>query len=121
MSQVVKNNGVVILVAECPGGHGSDLYVEWLKNYKDSDEVQKALEDNFIIGAHKAYYHYKAVENHTVIFVSDMDKSEVENVFRFKYANDPNEALKKAFDVKGKDAIVLVVPEGTTTLLTYKQ
>ena len=115
--QVVKDDGVIVLVAECPGGHGSDLYVDWLKNYKDSGEVQKALEDNFIIGAHKAYYHYKAIENHTVIFVSGMDKSEVQGLFGFKYADSPDDALKMAFDIAGKNAKVLVVPMGTTTHL----
>ncbi len=118
---VIKDDGIVILVAECGNGHGNQIYYDWMKKYKTSDEIESALRENFIIGAHKAYYHLKAVEQHPVVFVSSMDKSEVENVFRLKYANDPNEALKKAFDVKGKDARVLVVPEGTTTLLTHKQ
>ena len=118
---VLKEKGVIILVAECKGGHGSQLYVDWLKKYKTSKETETALKQDFLIGAHKAYYHLKAVENHNVIFVSSIDKSEVESVFRFKHANDPNEALKKAFDIAGKDARVLVVPQGTTTLLTYKK
>ena len=118
---VLKEKGVIILVAECKEGHGSQLYVDWLKKYKTSEETEAALKQDFLIGAHKAYYHLKAVENHNVIFVSSIDKSEVESVFRFKHANDPNEALKKAFDIAGKDARMLVVPRGTTTLLTYKK
>ena len=115
--QVVKDNGVIVLVAKCPEGHGSNLYVDWLKTNKNSGEVQKALEENFIIGAHKAYYHYKAVENHTIILVSDIDKSEVEDLFNFKQADNPDDALKMAFDITGKEAKVLVVPMGTTTHL----
>jgi nickel-dependent lactate racemase len=61
-----------------------------------------------------------AIEKHPVIFVSAMDKNEVENVFKFKYAGSVNEALKNAFEIVGKDAKVLVVPHGTTTLLVNK-
>jgi lactate racemase len=114
---VLNEKGVVILVAECINGHGSQMYVDWLKNHKNSKEVEASLKKNFIMGAHKAYYHLAAIEKHPVIFVSAMDKFEVENVFKFKYAGSVNEALKNAFEIAGKDAKVLVVPHGTTTLL----
>jgi len=115
--QVTKEKGVIVLVAECKNGHGSQLYIDWLSKYKNSKEIQDALNDNFVIGAHKAYYHLRAAECHPVILVSSMNKSDVEGIFRFKHASDPDEALKKAFDLVGKDAKVLVVPQGTTTFL----
>ena len=114
---VLKENSVVVLVAECKEGHGSQMYVDWMKNHKNSKEVETALKKNFIMGAHKAYYHYAAIEKHPVIFVSAMNKNEVEDIFKFKYAQNPDEALKKAFEIAGKDAKVLVVPNGTTTFL----
>ena len=120
-TRVLKEKGVIVLVAECKNGHGNQLYIEWLKKYKTSKEVEFALKQDFLIGAHKAYYHLNAVERHEVIFVSSMDKPEVETVFRFKHAMDPNDALKKAFDKMGKDARVLVVPQGTATFLVNKQ
>ena len=118
---VLKEKGVIILVAECKEGHGSQLYVDWLKKYKTSEETETALKQDFLIGAHKAYYHLKAVENHNVIFVSSINKSEVEGTFRFKHANDLDEALRMAFNMVTEDARVLVVPRGTTTLVTYKK
>jgi nickel-dependent lactate racemase len=119
--QIVKDNGVVILVAECTNGHGSPLYVEWLEKYKTAQDIQDALQKNFIIGAHKAYYHRKAVEHHPVLFVSAMEKQLVETLFKFTAADNPDAALQKAFTLAGKDARVLVVPQGTTTLLTVKE
>ncbi|DAC73045.1 MAG TPA: nickel-dependent lactate racemase [Thermoplasmata archaeon] len=118
--QIVKPHGVIILVAECPDGHGSQLYVDWLKKYKSSDEIQNALNKNFIIGAHKAYYHRMAVENHPVIFVSKMSTPDVEGLFRFNKEKTPDCALAKAFEIAGNKASVLVVPQGTTTFLTIK-
>jgi nickel-dependent lactate racemase len=118
--QVIKENGVIILVAECKEGHGSQLYMDWLGKYKTAQDIQDALNKNFIIGAHKAYYHRRTVENHPVICVSAMDKNLVEEYFQFKYAIDINEALHQAFLLRGKDAKILAVPQGTTTLLTLK-
>jgi hypothetical protein len=49
-----------------------------------------------------------------------MKKDEVENFFGFTYAANPADALQQAFALKGKDAKVLVVPQGTTTFITVK-
>jgi nickel-dependent lactate racemase len=118
--QIVKPHGIIIFVAECPQEHGNQLYIDWLKKYKTSEEIQKALNKNFIIGAHKAYYHRIAVENHPVIFVSEMNTPDVESLFKFIKEKTPNEALTKAFTISNQQSRVLVVPQGTTTFLTIK-
>ncbi|RLF29027.1 MAG: nickel-dependent lactate racemase [Thermoplasmata archaeon] len=117
---VTNENGVIILVAECKKGHGNEIYYEWMKKYKTAKEVEDKLKQSFVMGAHKAYYHLKAIENHEIIFVSSMDKTEVEETFRFKHAKDLDDALKKAFDIAGKDATIFTVPQGTTTLLKLR-
>lgn len=119
--QIVKPDGIIILVAECPDGHGSQLYIDWLKKYKTSEEICKALQNNFIIGAHKAFYHRITVENHPVIFVSAMSSPDVTELFRFTKEQTPNDALSKALTISGPQSRVLVVPQGTTTFLTFKK
>ena len=118
--QIVKDDGVIILVAECKQGPGSQLYIDWLSAHKTARAVQDALCKSFVIGAHKAYYHRQVVESHPVICVSSMDKAQIEGFFEFKYAANPNEALQQAFALEGPDARTLVIPQGTTTLLTLK-
>lgn len=117
---VVKDRGVVILVAECPEGAGNGVghrnYAEWMRKYKTKEEMQRELEKEFCIGGHKAYYNHRALDKATLFLVSGMQKNEVENVFLFKYAETPQEAMDKAFNLVGKDAKVLVIPEGSTTL-----
>jgi nickel-dependent lactate racemase len=119
--QIVKPHGPIILVAECPEGHGSQLYIDWLKKYRTSQEIQYALNTNFIIGAHKAYYHRIAVENHPVIFVSAMDTPDVVSLFSFIKEKTPDDALSHAFSLSGPESKVLVVPQGTTTFLSLKK
>jgi nickel-dependent lactate racemase len=118
--QIVKDDGVIILVAECKQGAGSQLYIDWLSKYKTACEVQTALCQCFVIGAHKAYYHRQTVEKHPVFCVSAMEKTQIEEFFKFTYAETPDVALQKALSLKGNDARVLVVPQGTTTLITLK-
>lgn len=115
---VVEKGGVIILVGECRNGHGNEVYYEWMRKYSSSEEVKKALMERFIAGAHKAYYHFKAIEDFNVILVSDMDEKEVKEVFRMNPEKSLGDALNRAFDMVGKDARVRVIPYGTNTLLT---
>lgn len=117
---VTKKHGVIILVAECVNGAGNKIYVEWMKQYKTSVEIKAALQKKFVMGAHKAFYHLDAIENYTIIFVSSMNPTEVENLYRFTTASSVQEALEKAFVLKGKDAKARIVPQGSTTLLCLK-
>jgi len=119
--QIIKPQGVIVLVAECLEGHGSQLYIDWMKKYTTSKEIQTALQEHFVIGAHKAFYHRIAVENHPVILVSEMNVSEMKELFGFTVEKTPNDALTKAFDLVGDQSRVLVVPQGTTTFLTMKK
>ncbi len=118
-TKVTKKDGVIILVAQCPGGHGSQLYFDWLKQYKTSEEVKKRLKEDFILGGHKAFYHRSAIENFKVFFITEMDHSCAEGTFELNCHDTLKGALDKAFDLKGRDAKVLVVPQGSTTHLVY--
>jgi nickel-dependent lactate racemase len=117
---VVKEGGVVILVAECREGVGNGVghrnYDRWMKRYETKEEMQKELKKEFVIGGHKAFYNLKALEKAKIFLVSQMPKEEVEGVFRFRYAETPDKALSEAFRIKGEDAKVLVIPDGSTTL-----
>ncbi len=118
--QIIKPHGIIILVAACPQQHGSQLYIDWMRKYKTSQEIQQALNENFIIGAHKAFYHRVTIENHPVFFVSEMNTPEVTELFGFRKENTPNDALQQALKISGQDSKVLVVPQGTTTFLYCK-
>ena len=114
-SQVVKEGGWIILVAECKEGLGSDLYHEWLQKYKTSSEIKKALEDNFKIGAHKAYYHRKAVETFHICLISSLHESFVDRFLSFHPFSSVQDALDHAIQNSDDTPRVLVLPHGTTT------
>lgn len=118
---VINTHGVILFVAECSKGIGNTVYEEHMKKYKTSEELKEALKKEFVMGAHKAYYHLKAVEDHAVLCVSSLDPDVLKSLYKFTPVKTPNDGLKEAFALMGeKDARVRVVPQGATTLLVYK-
>jgi len=113
---VVKENGIIILIAECPDGHGSQPYYEWMKKYKTREEMEKELSKEFVPGGHKAFYHVKALEKAKFFIVSGMDRKMLENVFRMRVFDTVDEAINEAIKDKGENAKIIAIPRGTTTL-----
>jgi nickel-dependent lactate racemase len=113
---VVKDGGSIILLAECPEGPGNKNYETWMKKYKTKEEMKKELDREFNIGGHKAYYNLLAIEKAEIYLVTAMPKEAVEGLYRFKYAKTVDEALELALKKHGKEASVLVIPEGSITV-----
>ncbi len=114
--EVVKRGGVIILVAECPEGHGSRVFYDWMVKYGDLKAVEREIKRNFMLDGHKAYYLLKALQNHKIILVSSMPDYYAANTFRLKTARAVNDALNEAFNIAGKNAKVWVMPYGNLTL-----
>jgi len=112
----VKRGGVIVLVAECPEGHGHPVFYEWMTKFKGLKEMEKALSKNFVLGGHKAYYLRRALERAHVILVSIMPDYYAVNAFDLKTARAVNDALRDAFNLAGKNAKVWAMPHGNITL-----
>lgn len=113
---VVTPGGAIVLAAQCPDGHGSQPYHDWMARYDTKEEMQEELSTEFVPGGHKAYYHVKALDTADVYIVSDMDHEMLRDVFRMQVCDDVNEAIKQALADRGGDASLLAIPRGTTTL-----
>jgi len=118
---VVKRGGVIICAAECPEGHGNEVFYEWMKKYKSLKEIERAIKRNFRLGGHKAYYFQKALQKVKIILVSSMSDYYAVNVFGLKTARAVNDALEEAFNLTSKNAKVWVIPHGNVTLPTLKE
>jgi len=118
--EVVKRGGVVVLVAECPEGHGNQVFYDWMVKFNDLKAVEREIKRNFVLGGHKAYYLLKALQNHTLILVSSMPDYYATNIFKLKTARAVNDALNEAFNIAGKTAKVWAMPYGNFTLPEVK-
>lgn len=118
--EAVKRGGVVILVAECPEGHGSQVFYDWMVRLGDLKAVEREIRRNFVLGGHKAYYLLKALSNHRIILVSSLPDYYAANIFKLKTARAVNDALNEAFILAGKAARVWAIPYGNYTLPEVK-
>ena len=114
--EAVKRGGVVICVAECPEGHGNQVFYEWMTKFKELKDMETEIKRHFQLGGHKAYYLLKTLQKVQVILVSTMPEYYASGVFKLRSARAVNDALKDAFEIVGKDAKVWVMPHGNVTL-----
>ncbi|MCX8150171.1 MAG: nickel-dependent lactate racemase [Candidatus Bathyarchaeota archaeon] len=118
--EAVKRGGVIVLVAECPEGHGNQVFYDWMTRFGDLKTVEREIKKNFVLGGHKAYYLLKALSNHQIILVSALPDYYAANIFKLKTARAVNDALDEAFAIAGKAARVWVIPYGNFTLPQVK-
>lgn len=118
--KAVKRGGVIVWVAECPEGHGNQVFYEWMTKFKELKKMETEIKRRFKIGGHKAYYLMKALQKVKIILVSTLPDYYAANVFKLKTARAVNDALNNAFNIAGKDARVWVMPHGNVTLPVVK-
>ncbi|HYB92546.1 MAG TPA: nickel-dependent lactate racemase [archaeon] len=117
---IVKEGGVIILVAECREGYGNQVFYDWMTRLKNLEDVEKEVKRNFMLGGHKAYYLLKTLEKAKIILVSTMPDYYATGVFKLKTSKTVNAALNTAFNIVGKKSKIYVVPNGSTTLPLLK-
>ncbi|MEM3577990.1 MAG: nickel-dependent lactate racemase [Candidatus Bathyarchaeia archaeon] len=118
--EVVKRGGIIVLVAECPEGHGNQVFYDCMVKFGDLKAIEREIKRNFILGGHKAYYLLKALQKVQIILVSTMPDYYATNIFKLKTARGVNDALDEAFRIAGKNAKVWVMPHGNFTLPEVK-
>jgi lactate racemase len=111
----VREGGVVIILGECVEGSGSAMYEQTMQKYRNPEQVEAAIRENFQIGAHKAYAVTRLMKKANFILVSSMD-SELARLLLFTPAKDMEEALKLAFDKLGSQPNITLMPMGSLTV-----
>lgn len=112
----LNEGGVVIIVAGCRDGHGGEGFYHNLADVKDPAEcLKKALDTpraETIADQWESQILSRILVKHKVILVSDIADPKIVTAMHMDIAKDVDEALQKAFALKGADAKVAVIPDG---------
>ena len=111
----VKKGGVIILIGSCREGLGEGVFEKWMLGSKTPGEMIDRIKVDFQLGGHKAAAIAMVLENADIYLVSDLEPDFVRNIFLEPKAS-AQEALDCAFEKLGKDATVLAMPYGGSTL-----
>ena len=113
--KATKPGGTVVVVAECRESYGEKVFEKFMNSGYTPQGIMDEVKARFVMGGHKAYGFAKVAAEKKVIFVSSLSDQVVKSLFGRKAAT-VQEALKMALEDQGKDAEILVFPEGSVTV-----
>ncbi len=112
--QALKDNGVMILLAECRDGYGHATFFNWFR-FSRLDEFEAELRRRYEINGQTAYSLLAKAQRFRIILVSNLHPEEVRTMGMLP-AKNLEEAVEKAEEMLPKDYNAYVIPEGGSVL-----
>ena len=113
----LKPGGDILFLAECPSGAGIRSFEEYVFRYDDAAAMQRALEQDFVVGGHKAWWVARLGERYGVHLVSSLPPEFVRRCHLHPVElTDHRGALERLLVKHGKDARIAVIPHSAFTL-----
>lgn len=111
----VKDGGTIILVGSCREGMGEKNFEQWMLEAKKPQELIERIRKDFRLGGHKAAAIALVLERAEIYLVSELKADFVRSIFMKPY-DTVQDAFEAALHKHGKDASVIVMPYGGSTL-----
>lgn len=113
--QAVREGGVIIWVASCMEGYGSEVFRRWIQDSREPGDILERIRTDFELGGHKAAAIMKAREKARILFLSDLEPEYAESMY-LTYCPSLPWAMSKAAELTGGKKGILVMPYGGSTL-----
>lgn len=114
-AHAVREGGIIILIGSCREGMGEETFAQWMLEARQPQELIDRVRRDFRLGGHKAAAIAMVLKKARIFLVSDMEEEFVKTLFMTPFAT-AQAALMEAFALLGKDARVLAMPHGGSTL-----
>jgi nickel-dependent lactate racemase len=115
--RALRPGGAILFYAECPKGAGIGAFEDYVRRYEDDFEMREALEREFVVGGHKAWWVARLGRLYRVYLVSGLDEEFVRRChFTPVSPADRQEVLEGLLREAGPDARVAVIPHAGFTL-----
>jgi nickel-dependent lactate racemase len=115
-SLIIRDGGVLILVAACPEGSGSAEFEHFMHDVHSYDEVfEKMQHDGFEIGPHKAFQIARDGRRIHILLLSELPDQRVRD-FLLQPVSNASEALQRAMQMLPPQFTAAVLPKATNTI-----
>ncbi len=111
----VKKGGIIILIGSCREGLGEAVFEEWIREAKEPQNLIERIKTDFKLGGHKAAAIAMVLDNADIYLVSELEEDLVRKAFLKPYKK-AQDAFDDAFNKLGKNATVIAMPYGGSTL-----
>jgi len=109
--QALRPGGAILFYAECSNGAGIQAFEDYVRRYRDEYEMRAALEKEFAVGGHKAYWIARLGRLYDVHLVSALDPEFVRRChFQPVAPADRTATLGRLLEKAGRGARVAVIP-----------
>jgi nickel-dependent lactate racemase len=116
-----KESGVIIMVAGLADGTGGEGFYNNLAQSKNPraflDHVAKIDRAHTVPDQWESQVLARILDHHHVIVVSDLVKPELVTNMHMELARSFDEALRRAYELKGRAARVAVIPDGLAVIV----
>jgi nickel-dependent lactate racemase len=109
-SKALKENGKMVVLAECPEGIGSDIFIRWLE-YGTIKRMEDMLRKEFLVSGHTALCSMIKAKRFGIYLYSRLDKATVKKMC-FTPVKNIQSTINRVIDGLPVNARVLILPEG---------
>ncbi|MFO3716787.1 nickel-dependent lactate racemase [Anaerococcus sp. ENR1011] len=112
----VKEGGVIICCCACGDGHGGEGFYHNIADVKDPREFEELAANTprleTLPDQWTAQIFARILSHYHVIMVSDQVDEKLVTDMHMQLARTMDEGIEKAYEIMGKDAKVVVIPDG---------
>lgn len=116
-----KKGGVIIMISACNEGTGGEGIYKTLKEAQSPEELYNRIlqipRNRTMHDQWQSQILARILMNHTVIMVTDQCDPQIIKDMKMEHAYTFEEALQRAFELKGKDASITVIPDGIAVVV----
>jgi nickel-dependent lactate racemase len=116
-----NEGGVIIMVSACNDGHGGQSFYNNLAQAKSAkellDRIAKVPKEKTAPDQWEFQILARMLNKYTIILVTDMCDPEIIKNMHMEHAYNFEEAIKRAYELKGTDAKVAVIPDGVSVIV----
>jgi len=116
-----KPNGVIVIVAACQDGHGGDSFFRMMSSSETPEELHRRTclvpREQTIPDQWEFQILSRILTHHRVILVTPYCDPMIIRAMRLEHAATLEDAVEKALQMQKKDARIVVIPNGVSTMV----